>query len=443
MVTNCNFYGGAGININNILRYAAKVRRNFKNNKNIRKITAGLSAFAVVFSIMATVLGVTNLTSALSISVNGSNYGYVRDEQAANDLIDSLQHRYVVAEGVESNEPVVNCTPTVVPANSIVSSVELADKIVEHSDEYINAITVFVNGNLFARADSIEAAQSFIYGEVGDSELYNDIELRESIMSPSSFNLLPDFSEVCYAEVPATVDYHVYADTTSDKIRADFTALGARNSVPQAFLADSVLHVETTLPALAVKEVKDYTVDVKQTAYESGTKAGTLSYNMRSYSVCGVEYYTEEISQTFTEKYADKPVATSVKDVGKKGFCWPVDTGYTQYTSSYWGDNRDHKGYDIACKTGTPILAVYDGYVESVNSSGSGYGLHFVIKHPNGVKTLYSHCSKLYVSVGDKIERGEVVGLVGTTGKVTGSHLHFEVRKGNAPVNPMNYIGKR
>ncbi len=393
---------------------------------------------------MASVLGVTNLTYALSVSVDGASYGYVSSQQEANDAIGDLLSRYVVAEGDVENKPNVSVTPTVAPANSLLSSGELADKIVEKSEQYITATTVFVNGSLFAKADSKDAVQHLIESEIGGGALYNDIELKDSVMSPSSFDMLPDFSEVCYAEVPATVNYHVTDKTTSADIKAAYKSLAALGNPPETFIAGTVIRIETTLPALAVKSVSDNVTERKVTAYESGTKAGIVSTTTRSYSVSGVQYMTETVDESFTEKYADKPVATAIVNAGKKGFCWPVDTGYKQYTSSYWGDGRGHKGYDIACKTGTPILAANDGYVESVNASGSGYGLHFVIKHQNGLRTLYSHCSKLYVSVGDKVARGEVVALVGTTGNVTGPHLHFEVRNSNnALLNPMNYIGKR
>ncbi len=407
-----------------------------------RRLTVSITSFAVIFSVIATVLGVSNLTYALSVSVNGNSYGFVRDERDASDAIGNLLSRIVVAKGDTATEPSVNYTPTVVPSGSIISSGELTDKIVEYSSEYVSAATVFINGELFAKSDSVESVQQFIYSEIGDSELFNTIELRESVMSPSSFDKLPDFSEVCYADVPTTVNFHVTDSTTLTQIENAYHVLGADN-VPKSFIAGTVLNIETTLPALAVKSVSEQQLEQKVTAYESGTKAGTVVRVMRTSSVAGVAYVTEEVSATFTEKYADKPVATEISDAGNKGFCWPVDTGFTQYTSSYWGDGRGHKGYDIACKTGTPILAAYDGYIESVNASGSGYGLHFIIKHPNGLRTLYSHCSKLFVSQGDNVTRGEVVGLVGTSGNVTGSHLHFEVRSGNTPIDPIKYIGKR
>lgn len=89
-----------------------------------------------------------------------------------------------------------------------------------------------------------------------------------------------------------------------------------------------------------------------------------------------------------------------------------------------------NNGVDIAAPTGTPILAAADGVVIIARSSGynGGYGSYIVITHPNGTQTLYSHASRVSVSQGDAVTKGEIIGAVGTTGKSTGPHLHFEVR---------------
>jgi len=89
-----------------------------------------------------------------------------------------------------------------------------------------------------------------------------------------------------------------------------------------------------------------------------------------------------------------------------------------------------HNGVDIGAPTGTPILAAADGVVIVARSSGynGGYGLYVVIDHPNGTQTLYSHASRIFVSQGDSVAKGQTIAAVGSTGKSTGSHIHFEVR---------------
>lgn len=96
---------------------------------------------------------------------------------------------------------------------------------------------------------------------------------------------------------------------------------------------------------------------------------------------------------------------------------------------------RFHTGIDIACSYGTPIRAAGSG---TVVFSGwrRAYGLTVIIDHGNGVATLYAHCSRVYVSEGEKVEAGQVIAEVGSTGLSTGPHLHFEVRRYGTPINP-------
>lgn len=94
-----------------------------------------------------------------------------------------------------------------------------------------------------------------------------------------------------------------------------------------------------------------------------------------------------------------------------------------------------YNGIDFGARTGTPVYASADGIVIIARYSGwnGGYGTYVVVTHPNGTQTLYAHLSALTVSQGQAVERGEVIGAVGSTGKSTGSHLHFEVRGAKNP----------
>jgi len=105
----------------------------------------------------------------------------------------------------------------------------------------------------------------------------------------------------------------------------------------------------------------------------------------------------------------------------------------------FTGEYKIHEGIDIAAPTGTPVYASADGIVIFTGYK-EGYGLEIEISHQNGIITRYAHLSRILVSPGQKIKRGEIIGKVGSTGRSTGSHLHYEVIINGRPVNPLNYI---
>jgi murein DD-endopeptidase MepM/ murein hydrolase activator NlpD len=98
-----------------------------------------------------------------------------------------------------------------------------------------------------------------------------------------------------------------------------------------------------------------------------------------------------------------------------------------------------HAGMDFTAKQGTPIYATGDGRVTFADYATNGYGRHVVIDHGFGYNTLYAHLSELRVRNGQKVKRGDVIGLVGNTGLSAGPHLHYEVHKNGQPVDPANY----
>jgi len=122
---------------------------------------------------------------------------------------------------------------------------------------------------------------------------------------------------------------------------------------------------------------------------------------------------------------------------------WPTqgwissDFGYR--ISPFTGRREFHKGLDISGPTGTPIYAPADGQVVFSGKDG-GYGICVVLDHGHGLKTRYGHLSRYNIEPGQEVERGQLLGHIGNTGRSTGPHLHYEVRNNGVPVNPMRYI---
>jgi len=126
------------------------------------------------------------------------------------------------------------------------------------------------------------------------------------------------------------------------------------------------------------------------------------------------------------------PDAGSISATG--AFVWPTSGGITQYYVWY------HPAIDIANKNAPDILAADSGRVILVRRQRWAYGHHVIIDHGNGFTTLYAHLSSIYVNEGQNVARGNAIGRMGTTGRSTGIHLHFEIRKNGVCQNPLNYL---
>lgn len=174
------------------------------------------------------------------------------------------------------------------------------------------------------------------------------------------------------------------------------------------------------------------------------------SNNLGEHLVIGQKIIIPGGKKLSTATIAKKPSTTSVSGVGvisnlikspkapaaASKMNWPAGAyRITQYFS--WR----HPGVDIAAKVGTPIYAADSGVV-TISQGGwnGGYGNTIVIDHGGGKKTRYGHMSKLFVKVGDSVDKGENIGAMGSTGRSTGPHLHFEIIISGSKYNPLNYI---
>lgn len=114
-------------------------------------------------------------------------------------------------------------------------------------------------------------------------------------------------------------------------------------------------------------------------------------------------------------------------------------SGYGNRTDPVYKIMKFHAGMDFTAHTGTPIYATGNGKVIQADAESRGYGNHVRIAHGYGYITLYAHMSKINVKAGQKVKRGDVIGYVGSTGKSVGPHCHYEVRKNDEPINPVNF----
>ena len=143
-----------------------------------------------------------------------------------------------------------------------------------------------------------------------------------------------------------------------------------------------------------------------------------------------------ELYSTWNNQYSFQAgVLPDSLRIDLRGFCMPTNS--RRITSNFgarWG--RRHQGLDIKVYTGDTIRAAFSGKVRIVRYEGRGYGKYVVIRHANGLETLYGHLSKQLVKENEEVRAGEPIGLGGNTGRSTGSHLHFETRLCGVALNP-------
>ena len=155
-----------------------------------------------------------------------------------------------------------------------------------------------------------------------------------------------------------------------------------------------------------------------------------------------LEEYDFLRSASFSRSFRNYP---HLWQVNNRPSMWPVDGRLRGYfgrrTDPFSGEGAFHRGVDILAPVGTPVRATADGVVRLAEFM-SGYGRMVVIDHGNGLQTCYAHLSRFAVVAGQEIRRGELVGNVGTSGRVTAPHLHYEVRRQGNSINPYSFLAK-
>ena len=177
----------------------------------------------------------------------------------------------------------------------------------------------------------------------------------------------------------------------------------------------------------------------KVTEGKKGKKEQNVNITYRN----GEKKSVSVVSENIIEQSSSKVITKGTKSIlnGTSAvFTSPTRGGtITSTFGERWGKN--HNGLDIAGNTGDPVMAALDGKVKSTFYERNGYGNVVILEHEGGIETRYAHMSKIGVKTGDTVKKGDIVGEVGSTGRSTGPHLHFEVRVNGSPVDPEKYIG--
>jgi murein DD-endopeptidase MepM/ murein hydrolase activator NlpD len=183
---------------------------------------------------------------------------------------------------------------------------------------------------------------------------------------------------------------------------------------------------------LEIKTIQD--MNDRQLLNSIGTTLNNLSSRVKAQSVSYTELdkLVSNKEQLLSHTPAIQPVSN--KDLNRlaSGFGHRIDPIYKTV--------KMHAGLDFAAPQGTPIYATADGTITTAGNTNNGYGNHVVINHSYGYETLYGHMVRVKARAGQAVKRGEVIGWVGSTGKSTGPHCHYEVHKNGQKINPVYFF---
>lgn len=397
------------------------------------------------------------------VYIDGKYVASVEDKKVLYNSMDNIGD--VLGEDYRFKAEPVTAIGVVVPAGE-----DISDEIVENLDDVTEAVVLTVDGEEVATFATSEDAEKTLDTVLETSkaegavsaEFVNEIELSETYVKTEAVQDIKEATELLtsYETEPEvyTISDGENLESISEKLQISKDELLNRNTsfVESDFREGlqivtnrpkKVLSVKSEFKASYTEEIPFETETVEAPELPVGTtdlkkegENGIVKLKCESAEIDGVR--TE---QHITDEVVTKYPVNRVELVGTKPrgnatgtYATPVSGIITSNFGYRWGCH--HNGVDVGASTGTPIYAADGGTVISSGDAGDGYGIKVVIDHGNGNRTLYAHASEAVASVGDKVEKGELIAKVGSTGNSTGPHLHFELILNGTAVDPLNYV---
>ena len=444
-----------------------------------------VAALAVMVTVFQTTI---RQPYALQVQVDDKTVGYVANEEVFNSALEAVQQR-INYSGAEQARFTVEPTYSVTIAHDVMDENDVADAILKTSSDQIGEGTaLYLDGELTAVCADGNSLQRYIssllepyenpddpnttVGFNKDVTLENGIYFNESFQDEAEVE--NELSGVQQQEKIYTVQAGDTLWSIAQKNDLTFRELcdlntnfkGAALTETSNIQAGDELIVtkqEATLEVRITKietwqeEIPYTTETTKSNEYNVGTKKTTQAGENGIRSVTAQRVYdtngtqlsqqilsTEVIKEPVTEKIVvgTKKQAKTSYITGSGQFIWPVP-GYRNCSRWYGGS---HKGVDICAAAGTPIYASAGGTVTKAGynkaGAGTGYGNSIIINHGNGYTTVYAHCLSLVVRAGQSVKQGQLIGYVGSTGRSSGNHCHFEIRRNGSYIAPQNVFNR-
>ncbi|WP_053955056.1 peptidoglycan DD-metalloendopeptidase family protein [Inediibacterium massiliense] len=442
------------------------------NMQGNRKIYTGI----LVVVILAISLFAYNYNKAYMVKVGGNEIGIVRDKDDFTHIVDEIQsklHKEYHTK-ITFDEDIIYDKMRA-KDEEITSPEKIKKEILKTLNFKVNAYGIKADGKVITALSSKQNAQK-VLEDIKD--MYADPQKKfEKISFVEKVSIEPVKIEIKKLKDEKDAVKFVLQGTEEEKIHKvqqgeTFWTIAKKYNLsldelthanpdinPDKIQIDQEVSLLVPKSLLTVKTIEKvnyqekipYEVEFEETnaLYEKENKIKIEGQDGIKEIVAQIISHNgvEESKKILEEKITKEPVKQIVlKGTKKRPLTAPTGKLGTptrgRLTSPFgyrWG--RKHTGIDLAAPIGTPVSAADGGKVVFAGTK-SGYGKCIILEHGSGTQTYYAHNSKLLVSVGQKVYKGQKIAEVGNTGRSTGPHLHFEVRKNGVPVNPLKYLNK-
>lgn len=429
IITICNFLKVVAVIFKNlnVLEYIKNVidanypQKLFKFVKTNRILFKAIClTLVLVFSVLVSIVSV-GITFGFNVKCSGKNIALVRNTQTYDNAKEIAKTNINNKEAVKAiKKPEFSLTLTV--ADRLQDEITVAKAIIESTGAIAEGSILKVNGEtlICAKTEELNIAleesrcRYFIEGAENSAKFIDEVEVENGYYLKEKIENIDKVKETIN-----TLQVETVSNVTTD--------------IKVAF---KTTKVQTNTQTIGYSKV---TVAGKNGINRRNEVVKTVNGAVTERTVISEEVISTPVNQVVTVGTAISTATPTEKaEASAKGFILPISKGKYKITS-YWGDGRGHKGLDMAAPKGTPIFAVASGTVVEA-SYQSQYGYYIMIDHGNGIKTRYAHASALCVKKGARVSQGDMIATVGSTGRSTGNHLHFEVYKNGTRVDPSPYL---
>ena len=466
---------------------ASGVRRNLRLLPRMAMYILPVCALALGSMVFEYVI---NQPYALAVQVNGETVGYVANEDVFDTAREDVMERISYA-GSDKTELTIEPSYTIAVAHHMLDENEMADAIIQSAGDQIGEGTaLYLDGELTAVCSDGDALRAYFTSRLEPYEVPDDpnvsvgfnkqVTLEDGLYFKDS---LQDYADVEKELSGVKQAQKVYTGKTGDTLwdiahKNDLTfrelcalntnfkgePLNEKSNIregdelivtkEEAALEVRITRIETREEevAFAIETTKsnEYTKGTTKVLQEgqNGLRRVTFQnvYDTNNVLVEQTILSTEVIKEPVNKKVVQgtKKVKSSTKFITGSGqFIWPVPN--YRYCSRWYGGR--HRGVDICAPAGTPIYASAGGTITKAGynkaGAGTGYGYSVIINHGGGYSSVYAHCLSLTVSAGQTVKQGQLIGYLGSTGRSTGNHCHFEIRLNGSYIPPQNVFPGR